>query len=463
MTNSEFTPEPLAQPELTWPHVHSMQALSRPLSLLALLFGLAVFTGYLFSWEPLYRPIAGGPATHPLTATCIVLVATWLLLRKASGLVIGIRHLCVLMVLFITVSRLLETTPLSTLLQALTPFQDQVIADQQLGRSNSMGRNTAIMFLTIALSLMLFSFRHCRGAQLIASVAVAIPAISFTGYFYGLDQFYGQMSLITACAGAILAVSTLTLTADHGGLKAILSPHTGGVISRRQAVAGVGFPLVLGYASIRLLGESSGQLFGLFVVSICWFNLIMVSISARYQEAIDAQRRLLEAQLENAAYIDPLTDLWNRRKLFQFGLQETRRLQRRPGQYWFLMIDIDRFKNVNDTAGHEVGDLALVKLAQTIQGAIRAVDLASRMGGEEFGVVLVDCNNEGAERVAEGIRQAVALMNVEGWTALHGPITVSIGCAGNQGALSFEETIRRADAALYRAKNHGRNRVEFHV
>ncbi len=454
------TPAALHQEE-PWPLVRKALAVARPLGTATIILGLTVVAGYLLSVERLYRPFEGGPATNPLTALCIVMLGLGGQVRSNKDFGKWIYLFCALGVLMLTSVRLLDATGGAALSEWITPFQNQVAADLQAGKSNGMGVNSAIMFLFIALSMALFSFGKAVSSQVVASIAVAIPTVSFTGYVYGLDDFYGQMSLTTAIAGFIIANAALAMSAQHGGLRAILSPYLGGAIARKQLVAGFVFPFALGYAFIGVVDSSESTFLGLFVVSICWFIILMVGISAIFQEKIDSQRRHAESLLSLAATVDPLTGLSNRRKLFEFGQSEVDRLQRTKGEFWFLMIDIDRFKKVNDTAGHDAGDRVLIRLADTLKCSVRAVDLVSRMGGEEFAVILIDSNKEGAARAAESIRASVENMTVEGWTALHGPITVSIGCAGNDGQSSFENTIKLADDALYRAKENGRNQVTF--
>jgi len=224
--------------EKPWPLVERTLKISKPVATLSLLFGLIVLAGYLVSWEQLYRPFDNGPATHPMTAVCIALIASYFLIPGMKAIADYGRLFCILIVIVVTAIRLLDSGSLSLFIQALTPFEAQVSQDLQLGQSNSMGINSAIMLLSIAISLLLFNFKLFSASQLVASVSLAIPAISFTGYAYGLDGFYGQMSLITATTGFALATATLALTSNSAGLRAILSPYIGGIISRRQALAG---------------------------------------------------------------------------------------------------------------------------------------------------------------------------------------------------------------------------------
>jgi two-component system cell cycle response regulator len=127
----------------------------------------------------------------------------------------------------------------------------------------------------------------------------------------------------------------------------------------------------------------------------------------------------------------------------------------------FLVIDIDYFKSVNDTYGHDAGDEVLREFASRVSANVRGIDLACRYGGEEFVVVMPDTDKSFAYSVAERLRQSVEANHFLLSRAPEGiRVTVSIGIAcslGNQD--SAESLLRRADEALYRAKREGRNRV----
>ena len=127
-----------------------------------------------------------------------------------------------------------------------------------------------------------------------------------------------------------------------------------------------------------------------------------------------------------------------------------------------LMIDIDHFKRVNDTWGHQTGDSVLRHLAKTVQKAVRGGDHVARYGGEEFAVILPRTNAGAALNVAQNIRQALAreplLLDLNPPMT---PITVSIGAACYEPGDPLTEWVGRTDAALYHAKKEGRNRVEL--
>lgn len=163
------------------------------------------------------------------------------------------------------------------------------------------------------------------------------------------------------------------------------------------------------------------------------------------------------------AVIDPLTGLHNRR----YGLSHLNRVAQRAGEkarpFAVLLLDLDRFKSVNDTWGHAVGDLVLAEVAQRLKANLRLSDLLARIGGEEFLIVLPDTGFHAAHATAERLRQAVSErpIPIEGGGALR--ITLSIGLAmGGEAQLPCEDIIAQADRALLASKAEGRNQVTVH-
>jgi diguanylate cyclase (GGDEF)-like protein len=172
------------------------------------------------------------------------------------------------------------------------------------------------------------------------------------------------------------------------------------------------------------------------------------------------QLRALRRQLEEAATTDPLTGLANRRTLlerFAGELERHRRLGRTLG---CVLLDIDHFKSVNDTCGHLVGDQVLRLTADAACQAVRPYDTVGRYGGEELLVLLPEANLDLAAGVAERLRALVA-STVAAGTGADGrrPVTVSLGVTCSRSNDVVESVIARADRALYRAKQSGRNRL----
>lgn len=159
--------------------------------------------------------------------------------------------------------------------------------------------------------------------------------------------------------------------------------------------------------------------------------------------------------------IDELTGLYNRRWLREMLARQMKRSQGEITPLSLLMLDGDHFKRVNDEYGHGVGDQVLRRLAATMMNGVRPIDLVARYGGEEFVIVLPGIELAGARVVAERMRRAIAeaFSNASAVHALPA-LTVSIGVAQLLDVETMDEFIARADAALYQAKERGRNRVE---
>jgi len=178
------------------------------------------------------------------------------------------------------------------------------------------------------------------------------------------------------------------------------------------------------------------------------------------QSAIALENARLFAETERLARTDALTGIANRRTLFEAGARELSRARRFGHPLSALMLDIDQFKQVNDTYGHARGDEVLHVLAQRCQQHIRESDLVARYGGEEFVILLVETELRGARSLAERLRDLLAqTVSDTGEGPLQ--VTVSIGVAATNGeTVDFAALLQRADEALYAAKQAGGNRVE---
>jgi len=162
------------------------------------------------------------------------------------------------------------------------------------------------------------------------------------------------------------------------------------------------------------------------------------------------------------AVTDELTGLYNRRYFDRHLALMLDKAREQERDMAVMLIDMDFFKAVNDTHGHDIGDGVLREFAQRLRRNIRGVDLACRFGGEEFVVLMPDTDFRQAQGVAERVRMSVAERPFELGAGLPLPVTVSVGVALNESdADSPEMILKRADVALYRAKREGRNRVVF--
>lgn len=233
---------------------------------------------------------------------------------------------------------------------------------------------------------------------------------------------YGAAKVVTAATALSVALSLLLTVAANLWLR--------GHVPVVEIVIGVGIPLVL--SPLFLYG---------FV-------------------ALVQQLDLAETDLRRLASEDDLTGAYNRRHILALAAREWERSSRYGGALSLLMVDVDHFKNVNDTCGHAVGDSVLQTLVRTCGACLRRTDAVGRLGGEEFLVLLPDTDEHAAAEVGERLRAVLAALEV----ATAGQplrITVSIGVASRRpDTPSLESLLKSADDALYAAKAAGRNQLK---
>lgn len=175
------------------------------------------------------------------------------------------------------------------------------------------------------------------------------------------------------------------------------------------------------------------------------------------------ERKRLELELERQAHFDYLTGLYNRGQFIEMAELELARAIRYENPLSILMMDIDHFKQINDTYGHKVGDLVLQKLSESCRSILREVDIVGRLGGEEFAIILPETTADEAQEVADRLRSQLAStpVSIDGGKMVR--FTVSIGgVALNTQEGNLDQLMSQADVALYDAKNAGRNKVVFH-
>jgi diguanylate cyclase (GGDEF)-like protein len=231
-------------------------------------------------------------------------------------------------------------------------------------------------------------------------------------------------------------------------------PRYGSDIPEIRAISSmIVAPLILGG---RTLGAVSLDAYRRYAFTEADLQLL-VSFAATATTAI--QNAQLYSEVQRQAITDPLTGLYNRRGFFELGRREVERANRFARPLTAMMIDIDLFKQVNDTKGHLIGDQVLAGVASQIEHQLRQVDLPGRYGGDEFIALLPETDLFNAYQAAERLRRSIAKVIYPTETE---PvrITVSIGIAGlKHSSETLETLIERADQALYSAKQAGRNRT----
>lgn len=181
-----------------------------------------------------------------------------------------------------------------------------------------------------------------------------------------------------------------------------------------------------------------------------WLDGVIIDIT---------ERKAMEHKLEKMASTDALTGLFNRRRFFEQLEIELQRVKRYSEPLSIMIYDVDGFKRINDTYGHDAGDLALQTMAAKLRQLLRQADIIGRLGGEEFGLLLPNTTLNAAVILAERVRQSIEQMSMEAGNGQFS-ITVSIGVtACDNGDFDIDRLIKQADIALYQAKGAGRNCV----
>lgn len=189
--------------------------------------------------------------------------------------------------------------------------------------------------------------------------------------------------------------------------------------------------------------------------------LMIVAYLGSYITGMRKQLKEQNRKLADLAARDPLTRLPNRRSLMDQLTEEVARADRRSPEQQDLcisMLDVDHFKHINDTWGHDAGDIVLCKISDVLRESMRQGDFIGRFGGEEFVIIFPESTREAAEHAAERIRAQIGSLRFPGLPE-NQRVTVSQGVAIYQEGEKITDTLKRADDALYKAKSSGRNLV----
>ena len=223
-----------------------------------------------------------------------------------------------------------------------------------------------------------------------------------------------------------------------------------------------GDPLIRFYAGAPLTTDDGHKLGTLCVIDriprqlTLEQTMLLEDLAGLVVDEMELRRAM--GLVRQLATTDPMTGLLNRRSFLSQAESEWQRSSRFARPMSLLILDIDHFKHINDSFGHDAGDGVISRIAKICDVQKRAHDLAARYGGEEFVILMPETDLAGACRFAERLREAVAADSVrhDGNTI---KATVSIGVAEMAQAKSVDDLLKRADLALYKAKNAGRNRV----
>ena len=249
-------------------------------------------------------------------------------------------------------------------------------------------------------------------------------------------------------------VRLLTITPGHkpGGLDMAHLFRLGMALERDLAWAYSELNEMLHLASAdqrQLMQRLSAAVMGLLLLVVLVVAGLMLALMRIHQQ---------NQALLHQSQTDALTGLYNRRRMYQTAEQELARIHRNGGSLGLVLIDLDHFKRINDTYGHPTGDAVLKAFADMLVNEIREMDLAVRMSGEEFAVVMPSSDRASTHALAERVRKATMALKLPNEVRL----TASFGASATGGNIdTFEQLFSRTDKLLYKAKTQGRNRTEI--
>jgi len=332
-------------------------------------------------------------------------------------------------------------------------------------------------------SIALFGMYGLIPDLITVDLANAMLFTAFAVTWTGARVFDGRpVEPVYLVTGAVLwlLICRLPVLADDNNLRALIAS---GIITAYTWLAAFEFwrgrdePLVSRWPAILMLfahgalfllrtpmlallpGSSGDSLFGSVWMTVLSSESLLLTISDAFILLAMAKERT-ELRHRTAAMVDPLTGIANRRSFLQDAALAAKRHIGNPRPAAVLLIDIDRFKSINDSFGHAVGDRVLAMFAEAARKSMRGSDLIGRFGGDEFAAMLPETNREKAIEVAERIRATFSQMT-QGVDGHQVGAIVSIGLVRClQRTLDIPELLSRADHALYCAKERGRNRVE---
>jgi diguanylate cyclase (GGDEF)-like protein len=299
-------------------------------------------------------------------------------------------------------------------------------------------------------------WRHVRTSCSVISLLITWTLLN--GYLFGSYGPsgvlpFGSVAVHTAATLFLIALGVLATQPGTWPVSTVFAGNVGGTICRWLLPAAMLAPPVLGWLLRDPLGPEGPRAafsWALYSVFSSAGSASLILVLAHRIEILDAERT---AATMMSRY-DVLTGLANRRSFDAFLLESFTRARRYQRPLSLLTIDVDHFKSYNDTFGHPAGDEVLRAIAMVFGSIARETDLAARIGGEEFAIVLPETASGGAYSLAERIRASVADLR------LRRHVTVSIGIAVLSGSTPTSTALlEESDAALYRAKRGGRDRV----
>jgi diguanylate cyclase (GGDEF)-like protein len=318
---------------------------------------------------------------------------------------------------------------------------------------------TTLIQIILAFSLLSFALFFRRNIHLNKALGVVIPL------FFGLELIFSGYSVGIYSPAVISGMASIILIGLVLYERKIIYSITSTILAIFLGLAYLTANDRLSYAPLfsDLLNESEVYANEFWLRSMVVLYLPILAVWVIFFEIILSQWRRRERKIEILSQKDALTNLFNRRYINHFITS----LIKQNRQYAFVIIDLDYFKKINDTYGHDAGDIVLKRVANILMIETNRDDIVGRLGGEEFVLVLPDCNLELANQISERCRRGIERLKITINENITLSITASLGIAVSnaydQQNLTIDENKQRiysvADRALYLAKQNGRNLV----
>ncbi len=436
----------------------------------AVVVGAAVLIGWQIGSQTLTSIVPGLVAMNPVTALGFIALGAALLMRAEGGA--GPRR-------WIPLGLALVVGGFGLIRLAGYLLGQEMSIDRWLfasrldlgGQPNRMAPNTAINFAVIGAAVGSLMLGRPRLAHVLTLVVALTSFVTLLGYAYSAAALvrvatFIPMALHTALLFLAMAAAVLCAMPATGLMAALTSRSPGGRVMRGMMPLLVVAPPLLGW--LRLQGELAGLYGPAFGVAYTIGAMVITAMiltwtTARALDRSEVERQRVDKVVFQLAHFDTLTGLPNR-MLFEDRLRQAlARARRATGTVGILFLDLDGFKAVNDTLGHEAGDRVLAEAARRIEGSLRSVDTAARLGGDEFTVVLEELRSAADVQVVAR-RLLVALNQTYAVAGTEVALSVSVGVSVFPGdSETPAELVAFADAAMYRAKRAGKNQVVVHA
>lgn len=302
------------------------------------------------------------------------------------------------------------------------------------------------------------------------SLLVGAVGLLIALFHYHVDSFAARSAVASLFQAAVCADIARSVLVRRGagparpmtGLPAQQAPAT---LNKVQRFVLLMCALVVAGHAVRmawllLAAEPPGSLLQPGTASLAILTAAALALPALTLGGLLTMHRYILHQAEYIANHDHLTGAWSRKAFFDIAERELARSRRNGQPLALMLIDLDHFKAINDSGGHEAGDVALQLVAERARASLRAADCMARLGGDEFAVLLPETTLAAActvgEKLQDGLRQLAATLQRHAGQC---PLTLSIGVTATQTDEPFKATLARADAALYAAKSAGRDKV----